>query len=326
MPHASRPLILCGIVSLVGYAAAVAAQSFAPQEQALKIIRETAADICSATAVLPQGSSSEAQLSGEAKAKLGGAVAKLADLGIAGAAKYRSSEFSGVLQQQLADVIKKNTDCKLEVFKSLQGILLGTLLIPPRHPAPSPRQPSAQGGGDSMCQLANESQRNTFEQIVADGEPAKVIDAVSAMLECGNPGYRDRVIEAALTNPNRTVRQLGLKAALKDMSSIVIDVHVSSASDARDARFLKEVGATVSASVASYDWRSGRGQISQMSFGYPGGTIAVSGLNLSISNPGAIGCSGTFTLTERDATSLHGTLGCRWGDPYPTYPAEIRIR
>jgi hypothetical protein len=92
------------------------------QARALKVIRETAADICNTVA--QEGTSQLLELSGNVKAKLGGAVAKIADLGIEGAGKYRTEEFKGLLQQELATAIKDNANCRLEVLKLLQEKML----------------------------------------------------------------------------------------------------------------------------------------------------------------------------------------------------------
>ena len=88
-----------------------------PETAALKVIRETAADIC--TTVATEGSGSSVELTGSAKAKLDGAVAKVANLGVEGAAKYQSEHYKGVLRVDLAQAIKANNDCKLSVFNTL---------------------------------------------------------------------------------------------------------------------------------------------------------------------------------------------------------------
>lgn len=106
----------------VAFALPVCAQELSAQREALRVIRETAADIC--TGVPLSGSSNQLELSGAAKAKLAGLVAKVADLGVEGAAKYKSSEYSGVLQEQLATAIKSSNDCKLTVFTTLVDKML----------------------------------------------------------------------------------------------------------------------------------------------------------------------------------------------------------
>jgi hypothetical protein len=96
----------------------VAADNLDFQARALKIIREAAADIC--TTVKQEGDTQTVDLSGNVKAKLGGAVAKIAELGVEGAGKYKSEQYKNVLQKDLAEIIRRNTDCRLEVFRLLQ--------------------------------------------------------------------------------------------------------------------------------------------------------------------------------------------------------------
>jgi hypothetical protein len=101
---------------------AAAADDLQQQTEALKLIRDTAADICNSIPL--EGSSRTVELSGDAKAKLNGTLAKIADLGIEGAAKYKNEQFKGVLQTELATAIKSNADCKLQVLKMLTDKLL----------------------------------------------------------------------------------------------------------------------------------------------------------------------------------------------------------
>jgi hypothetical protein len=116
-------IIMSGLIVLP-LGSNVAAQDLETQARALKVIRETAADICNTIA--QEGGSQVVELSGDVKAKLGGAVAKIADLGVQGAGKYKSEEFRGPLHHELAAAIKDNATCRLEVLKLLQEKMLGT--------------------------------------------------------------------------------------------------------------------------------------------------------------------------------------------------------
>jgi uncharacterized protein YecT (DUF1311 family) len=91
-------------------------------DEALKQIIETANQICQ-SAPLEQTSQGVA-LSGDAQAKVGGLVGRIADLGISGAAKYQTGHSMGVLQQDLKDAIQIGDSCKLEVFKTLEKDLI----------------------------------------------------------------------------------------------------------------------------------------------------------------------------------------------------------
>lgn len=93
-----------------------------PQAAALKVIRETAADIC--TTVPTEGSGSSLELTGSAKAKLDGVVSKVVDLGVDAAAKYQSDQYKSVLRGDLAQAIGAANNCKLAVFNTLVAKML----------------------------------------------------------------------------------------------------------------------------------------------------------------------------------------------------------
>jgi hypothetical protein len=103
----------------------LAAQTLQQQTAALKVIRDTAADICQ-TAPIEQTHQS-VELSGNAKAKLSGAISKVVNLGISGAAKYKGGQSKGVLQKDLASAIKDGNNCKIDVFKALAPRMIPSL-------------------------------------------------------------------------------------------------------------------------------------------------------------------------------------------------------
>ena len=92
------------------------------QEKALGIIADFSEKICNNIPL--EGSAQNHELSGEAKAELVGLIKKITDIGIEGAGKYQSSEYQGVLQNDLSDLIRENSACKYEVFKDLKDRLL----------------------------------------------------------------------------------------------------------------------------------------------------------------------------------------------------------
>lgn len=91
-------------------------------KKALKIISDFASEICGA--IPPEGSSSNIELSGEAKASLNDVLKKIADLGIEGAAKYQASEYKGPLQTDLAKILSRTQDCKQNIWNDLKERLL----------------------------------------------------------------------------------------------------------------------------------------------------------------------------------------------------------
>jgi hypothetical protein len=116
---------------LVGIAF-VAACSFSQSQGTGKLISKEPLDqiadfaerIC--PPVKDSGTTSSVEISGQAKAELSKLLKKLADLGVSGAAKYKSSEYEGVLREQLASLLKSNQDCRLAVFRELSSRLLPT--------------------------------------------------------------------------------------------------------------------------------------------------------------------------------------------------------
>ena len=133
MKHASIVVLIATmLVSIDGSVSTLAqAQTLGAAQQALQLILNTANDICQ-SAPLEQ-TNRGVDLSGEASAKVGGLVGKLADLGVSGAAKYQSGASKGVLQKDLIAAIQSANDCELQVFKMLEAKLLA-----PPAPAPPP--------------------------------------------------------------------------------------------------------------------------------------------------------------------------------------------
>src|SRR3954447_24342037 len=104
------------IISAAGLIAAPAqSQDWQAQQQALAQIIKTANEICQSAPL--EETSQGINLKGDANAKLGGLVGKLADLGIAGAGEYQTNRSMGVLQKDLIIAIQSANGCKLEVFK-----------------------------------------------------------------------------------------------------------------------------------------------------------------------------------------------------------------
>lgn len=135
MTHASvAVLIAAALVAIDGPSSTSAyAQTLEAAQQALRLISNTANEICQ-SAPLEQ-TNQGVDLSGEASAKIGGLVGKLADLGVSGAAKYQSGASKGVLQKDLIAAIQSANDCKLQVFTTLEAKLLASPPAAPPRPA-----------------------------------------------------------------------------------------------------------------------------------------------------------------------------------------------
>lgn len=124
MPRSIKTIVLVGICFMQF---AVPKLIFAKEPltkdiEATGIIAEFAAKVCGSIPL--EGGSSGLELSADGKAALKGLTKKLADLGLTAAAKYKKDQYNGVLQKDLPEVLKFNTDCKVEVTKYLGNKLI----------------------------------------------------------------------------------------------------------------------------------------------------------------------------------------------------------
>ncbi len=104
----------------IAFICALTVSSFAvaeDQKAALDAIASFAERVCKTAS--DYSSSEEIELSGTAKAELKGLLKKVVDLGVEGAAEYRKAESVGVLQKDLAPLLSKGADCKLEISNKL---------------------------------------------------------------------------------------------------------------------------------------------------------------------------------------------------------------
>jgi hypothetical protein len=101
------------------------------QQKALDVMLDFADRLC--TTIPLTGGANTLELSGKAKAELSALLKKIANLGIEGGAKYQTSDWQGVLQQDLAGQLNNSRNCKVEVFKALKDKLLAS--VPPEKPS-----------------------------------------------------------------------------------------------------------------------------------------------------------------------------------------------
>lgn len=112
----SRTLLMFLIASSTNIAFA---QDLEKDQKALNVITAFAKDYCD---TVPLKSTTESvEVSGKVKAGITGLVKKLADLGIEGAAVYRTTESQGVLQKDLAGLAKDAKDCRKMIWQDLRG-------------------------------------------------------------------------------------------------------------------------------------------------------------------------------------------------------------
>lgn len=95
---------------------------FASQKKALDIIVQFAERLC--ITVPLEGTAGSTELSRTAKAELNNVLSKIANLGVEGAAKYQGSEYQGVLQKDLAKLLRDTTDCRIQVWNDLKDKLI----------------------------------------------------------------------------------------------------------------------------------------------------------------------------------------------------------
>jgi hypothetical protein len=98
---------------LIGLGSAEA-QDLATHTRALVVIAETANSIC--YTVAQEGYGSALTLSGDATTRL---TTKLAELGVKGSGQFRSDQYQGVFQHQLAETLVITQKCKERVFDML---------------------------------------------------------------------------------------------------------------------------------------------------------------------------------------------------------------
>lgn len=154
-------VVICSglFVALIGLAPSPVYGQDAQIEQALAKITETANQICQ-SAPLEQ-TSQGVGLSGDASAKVGGLVGKIADLGISGAAQYQTGHSRGVLQKDLIEAIQNGNSCKLEVFKTLEKDLIrGRTTSDPGTPKPGQLPSSSTKSPAPMRALIDPAQSN----------------------------------------------------------------------------------------------------------------------------------------------------------------------
>lgn len=119
------PVLVAVLISVAGHANAQQGL-----EQNLKLIRETAADIC--YTIEQRGQKTDVQLQGEVAAKLTGVFGKVADIGGGANGTLTREEFQGLSEEAVAAALEKSANCRERVFnKLIDKIPLDSLIPPP---------------------------------------------------------------------------------------------------------------------------------------------------------------------------------------------------
>ena len=129
-------------VVLAGFCCASLSPARADTNSNLAAIADFANKICND--VPTTGGRQSVAANGNVKAELNGLIKKLGDVGISGTGGYSAEEYAGVLQKDLAEAIKNNSDWKLAVVKMLVDRVL------PQAEAATKKQEQAQEKAEAL--------------------------------------------------------------------------------------------------------------------------------------------------------------------------------
>jgi hypothetical protein len=139
-----KQLAICGVLVTVGVSSFARAQS--TLGETLRLITDTADRICSV--VTTRGETQSTEVQGSIQAQLNRLASWLFNAGVSGSGTITSEQYQNVLREDLADVLRNNAECKVEVLKTLNTTILSS---PGPFPQPSrdipgqqydPQQPS----------------------------------------------------------------------------------------------------------------------------------------------------------------------------------------
>src|SRR5258708_5406718 len=88
--------------------------------------------------VAQSGSEKSAKVTGDVKFELGVLAKRLGDLGISGTGALGSTEYEGVVRDQLTTALRDMRDCKLKVFDMLQKKLIADAVHQDLRPIRNP--------------------------------------------------------------------------------------------------------------------------------------------------------------------------------------------
>lgn len=122
-----------------------------------------------------EGSGSAVELNGQAKAELKGLLKKIGNVGIGGAGKYEETAWSGVLQKDIANILKDNVGCKLKIVELLKDRITS--------PAQDNQKPHADNtGGNKTSSSGNLVVNGDFSSHWSEGWKKNVSDRTKGSL------------------------------------------------------------------------------------------------------------------------------------------------
>jgi hypothetical protein len=264
----------------VGATQAPAASDLESQVKALAAIREFANDLCGTYKT--EGSSSSLELSGDAQTKLGGTIARVLNLGIEGAAQYRSEVFKNLLQKDLATILQKSTDCKLDVFKLLQ---------------------------EKMILSVKEAPAQTAERIldrIKSDNPAQRSAAITDITASDNPDLLEIAIEQSIRSAHADMRCWAIRTKFARVQDFRVELTASdgTSKSIADAQ-TNNSSAYASVPNVSYDRKTGRFQSSRWRL--YSGNVGCDGISFTTDSI----CMGTLR-NKIGSWDFHGTVSCRY--------------
>ncbi len=139
---------------------------------ALSAIADTADRICGILAT--RGEANTTKVTGEVHAELSGLAKRLASVGVSGSSDIASSNYQGMLQQDLPATLKDIRDCKLKVFDKLQATVLPGTTQPSGPGAPSADLLQAPGGAPLIDTAKFDNQKDELGFYSCSNEQDKI--------------------------------------------------------------------------------------------------------------------------------------------------------
>lgn len=139
------------VLSIIcSYEPVKAESSLDDMKKALDIIADFADRTCSKIPL--EGSGNSVELTGEGKTELKGMLKKVANLGIEGAAKYEETEWTNVLQKDLAKKLQESDTCRMKVFNELKD-----RIIPKKEDSSAPHSATIENTGNGTAIIGAEN-------------------------------------------------------------------------------------------------------------------------------------------------------------------------
>jgi hypothetical protein len=118
----TRKIIILSLLFFIPFHIAFADDNLDRQKKALDMISRFANDICGGHQ--DSGETTSTEFSGQISADIKGLLKKLAGLGISGTAAFENKSYQGVLQKDLAELLKDKMKCRSMVMMEFKSLVL----------------------------------------------------------------------------------------------------------------------------------------------------------------------------------------------------------